>query len=278
MKKLLIASTALVATASVAAADVAVSGNGRMGIVNDGTDTVFNSRIRIVFTASGETDGGLTFGGSIRADNAIGGAAGTAGSVFLAGESWKATMGDIDGAMEKAVGDLSGVGYVGNGDFNETAYLTGGEDEGLLLEASFSGATIYASAGQREGDDEVALGVSYTFGDWTVGAGYEDEDSASDAHMGLSVAGNVGDLGLKALYTKAGDATQLGLSVDYGFDAATVTAFYKVLDDGSTDADVYGLGVAYDLGGGAKVKAGYVDGDDALVGDARYDLGITMSF
>ncbi|MEY4697508.1 MAG: hypothetical protein RIT14_1936, partial [Pseudomonadota bacterium] len=57
MKKILLATTILVGTAGFAAAEVALSGDARMGIVNNGTDTTFSSRARVSFTMSGETDG-----------------------------------------------------------------------------------------------------------------------------------------------------------------------------------------------------------------------------
>ena len=72
MKKVLFATTALIATAGVASADIAISGDGRMGIVNTETATAgdaeakFDSRLRFTLTASGVTDGGLSFGGSAR--------------------------------------------------------------------------------------------------------------------------------------------------------------------------------------------------------------------
>ena len=72
MKKILFASTALLATAGIAAAEVSVSGDGRMGVtylkdrvLTDGNgdpysaEWQFTSRIRIKFAASGETDGGI---------------------------------------------------------------------------------------------------------------------------------------------------------------------------------------------------------------------------
>ena len=47
MKSLLIATSALVMTAGIAAAEVTVGGDGRMGIIYDGSDWDFTSRIRI---------------------------------------------------------------------------------------------------------------------------------------------------------------------------------------------------------------------------------------
>ena len=104
MKKLLLASTALVMTAGAAAAQVNLSGEARMGIAYDNgiaNGTVaspnntaklqFTSRIRVTFSMSGETDSGLAFGASIRGDQFAAGNAGntgmTGGTVFIDGLS-----------------------------------------------------------------------------------------------------------------------------------------------------------------------------------------------
>ena len=137
MKNILLASTALVTLAGAAAAEVAISGSGRLGfvydksIVNDDFALVdgnlertsdagfrFSSRVRVAFTLTQETDAGVTFGGSVRADNADEGNDGEAGVVFLSGAFGKISMGDVDGAAEYAVVDLSGVGYTNLDDLN----------------------------------------------------------------------------------------------------------------------------------------------------------------
>ena len=80
MKKVLFATTALVATASVAAADVRISGYGRFGLdynsfnennaasagYNGVSSTTITSRLRIQFDASAETDGGVVVAGGQR--------------------------------------------------------------------------------------------------------------------------------------------------------------------------------------------------------------------
>ena len=68
MKKLLIATSALVALTGAASAEVALTGDGRMGLVWDGDNAQFSSRVRARFNLSGETDSGLSFGGSFRVD------------------------------------------------------------------------------------------------------------------------------------------------------------------------------------------------------------------
>ena len=71
MKKILFATTALVATAGVASAEIALSGMAEMGIYNPNTetaDTQFFTDIDVTFTMTGESDNGLTFGASIDID------------------------------------------------------------------------------------------------------------------------------------------------------------------------------------------------------------------
>ncbi|NBO20979.1 MAG: porin, partial [Rhodobacteraceae bacterium] len=49
MKKILLATTVLVAGASYAMADVSVSGDGRMGILNTNGTATFSERARVSF-------------------------------------------------------------------------------------------------------------------------------------------------------------------------------------------------------------------------------------
>ena len=286
MKKVLLASTALVLSAGVAAADVSVSGDGRMGVrqlAETGADLLFSSRIRIAFSASGETDGGLSFGGGIRADNASGGASGTAGSVFIEGAFGKLTMGDVDGAAQQATGHVSGVGYTGLGDLNESTFLGGGEDPTALYEYSTGDLSVYVSAGQQEQSDELGLGVAYSFGNIGVGLGYETEDGAAPFdnidHTVVTVSAGFGDATVKVLFGSASgdsvDGDQSAVSIDYVAGATTITAFYAD-DEELGGAEAMGLGVAYDLGGGAALKAGYASNE--TISESGYEIGITMSF
>ena len=133
MKKILLATTLLASTAGFAAAEVAVTGTARMGVTTntDSGDAQFSSRFRVIFTASGETDGGLTFGASVRNDQiGTGGTANGDSTVYISGAFGKLSMGNVAGAAEAAVGDLSGVGYTGLGDYSDTYYLTGDGEEG----------------------------------------------------------------------------------------------------------------------------------------------------
>ncbi|KKL69695.1 hypothetical protein LCGC14_2112360, partial [marine sediment metagenome] len=69
MKKVLFATTALVASTSFAMADVDLSGVAEMGIFGgDGIEDQFHTDIDVTFSMSGSTDNGLTFGASIDLD------------------------------------------------------------------------------------------------------------------------------------------------------------------------------------------------------------------
>ncbi|MDR9485317.1 MAG: porin, partial [Sediminimonas sp.] len=98
MKKILFATTALVATAGVAAADVSFGGYARWGVDHNEArapldETRMESRFRLIVTATTESDGGLTFGSQIRyqANEASSTYAGTAG--FNSPRFWVSTGG-----------------------------------------------------------------------------------------------------------------------------------------------------------------------------------------
>ena len=302
MKKVLFATTALVLTAGIAAAEVTVSGNARMGIKSDFADATtatdasdfdesalhFTQRIRIIFTAAGETDGGLAFGATVRADNAVDGTVGDAGSVYISGAFGKLSMGDVDGAANAAVGHVSGVGLTGLSDLNEMTYIatgSGASDPTARYDYSAGDFSVHASVTNPGAVDLVnggtytaySVAVAYSMGDYKVALGYEDDDQGTD-HVILGGSATFGAATVKATYGKASgviDGDQWAMSVDGTFGATTVTAFYAD-KTGIGASEAYGLGAAYDLGGGASLVGGYVsnetDGTDA------YDFGISFSF
>jgi outer membrane protein OmpU len=292
MKKILLATSALVMTAGVAAAEITLSGDARMGIIdNFGDDNAgFTSRARVKFTLSGETDTGLSFGASFRADNAIGASSGTAGEVFVSGAFGKLTMGDIDGAAQQAVGNVDGVGLTGLGDLNEAVYLhnilgIAGDDPTAAYEYSAGGFTGIFSATNPDNtlgpdvDPILALGLKYAAGDYTFALGYESIGDDDADHVIVGVTANFGAVAVKANYGQGSvgalDGDQYHLSATYTADALSVTAFYGD-DEELLGAEAYGLGASYDLGGGAKVVGGYAKNQTADT--SAVDFGLSFSF
>ncbi len=178
MKKVLFATTALIATASVAAADVRLSGYGRFGLdYNDGNDSAVNgvssttitSRLRLQFDMSAETDSGVAFGARFRAqaesrDNNPGGAGFNGPRFFATYEGFTVGVGNIIGAIENMPGTyletrtagtgIDGAGFVShvgnvNGEFfNWDAYSSGGTGvngvEALYTTGGFTGHISYS--------------------------------------------------------------------------------------------------------------------------------------
>jgi outer membrane protein OmpU len=302
--KSLLASTALLAmSATIAAAEVTLSGDARMGLIRDfGSDeTAFTSRARVKFTLSGESDGGLSFGASFRADNAGDAASGEAGEVFISGAFGKLSMGDVDGAGAAAVGHVDGVGLTGLGDLNEVLYIANGgtdfqggagtsDDPSALYEYSAGDFTGYISATNPTGDvDAYAVGGKYVTGNYTLSLALERADldvfDITIDHVVLGATATLGAATLKVVYGQASidglpDMDQLALSIGYTADALTVTAFYKDNEDLNATPlggiEAYGLGASYDLGGGASVVGGYVS--DETADDDAFDLGLSFEF
>jgi outer membrane protein OmpU len=287
----------LVTAGHYAAADVSVSGDGRMGVVNaydkDTKDnvTTFSNRMRIKFSGSGTTDSGLSFGGSFRANDAAGAKAGTSGSTFISGAFGKVTFGDVDSGDNAAVGQLASVGYTGLGSGNSINYAAdAGGDKGLpgemtdysgarvLYTNTFGGVTLNLSSAQLTdgGASSYGIGGSYAVGALTVGVGYGTVDGgtvkglkAYDDETGTAVTASAGDAGLAA--TTAGyfetrpidtTVTDISASVVYVLGASTIKGIYQQSTvDGTADARL-------DAGSTAK---------DIVHGHAAIDLSSTAT-
>jgi len=310
MKKVLFATTALVATAGVAAADVTLSGSAEMGIIGgDGVATTqFHTDIDVRFTLSGETDNGLTFGASIDLDEE-GGFANTNGgpeAVFISGNFGTLTMGDTDGAMDWALQEAN-YGNAGSINDDETAhagylgsYLDGAYDGQILRydysfgDFGFALSTEIDDAGAR--DDGYAIGATYSLGfgggDVTFGIGYQTATYAASTTGTLNIATiQIDDyIGVPAGYLVEVDALGLSAAVDLdsGLQASLAyTQFDASYAAGSGDATHIGIGVGYSFDAfSVSANWGQFDGsffpgqtiDETGFGlAAAYDLGGGLS-
>ena len=313
MKKVLLATTALVASAGFAAAEVSVSGSAEMGVIGGdryATDDVqFHNDFDIGIDASGETDGGLTFGYHIEIEETNGSGAINGGlgsdneAVFISGGFGTLTLGETDGAFDKRLKEvaLAGgtiaddetehAGYDGNGFFDGTE-----DNQVLRYDYSFGDIGFSASMEQNDngagGDDIYGLGFSYDMDlasgiGLGFGLGYQAGGDDDFDAIGASVYADFGngfEAGLN--YTDYeddfGDASHVGVGVAYTMDAWTFAANYGEFDfDGDNDQSGFAVLVNYDLGGGAVIQAGYGSSsfDAAGVDDVEsYSLGVAMSF
>lgn len=256
------------------------------------------SRIRFGVNMTGETDSGITFGATIRADNAGGGGTGPTGSsgqtdgeVFVSGSWGTLTFGDTAGADEFNVGDATGnFSLTGLGDFNEQPYISNGGGFGddtiqfannpsarptVRYDYTIAGFNVSASTNRSLND--IGVGGSYTLelseGSVTAGVGYYDFNEFTTT-QGVEVRG--------------GEQWTVGLTGDFGgftggvvYSAASTESNNVV---GSGDLDVLTIGAGYTwnewsfggyyasvLTGNGNLDA--FDGKDSYGVSAAYDLG-----
>jgi outer membrane protein OmpU len=264
--------------------------------------TEAKNRFRISFSGSGETDSGISYGISGRAEQSD---TSTSGSQYISGAFGKISMGDLDGADEVAAGGgVAGVGLGGLGDLNDTKYQS--SDHNLGYQYSASGFTFaYSQDTSVESGSNSALGLKFS-GDMggatvTIGVGQSDVGTSSQTTMSAGVS--MGGLSVKAATStndngpavafKAGtarasgvvyvadteaaanaDTDQTSFSVSYAMNGMSVTGFSRTVStSGSADLDYTGFGFTYDMGG-ATLKAGVVDNNNTSV----MDLGVSFSF
>jgi outer membrane protein OmpU len=261
------------------------------------------NRFRIAFAGSGETDSGISYGISGRAEQSD---SATLGSQYISGAFGKISMGDLGGADKDAAGHIAGgVGLSGMGSNNEILYQA--RNHNLGYEFSTSGLTFgYSQNTAVQTGSNSAMGIKWS-GDMggtglTIGVGQSKVGTATQSTMSLAVS--TGGLTIKAIQstndngpvvaavtkarsTAAGtadvygsavdntpDTDHTGVSVSYSMDALSVTAYTKTVStSGSADKDYTGIGFAYDMGG-VKLKAGMVDDDKV----SSMDFGLSFSF
>ncbi len=305
MKNIILATTALVATAGVAAADVSISGYGRFGAVysNNADDWNTASRLRLQFDVSAETDGGIVFGARQRiqteenaGDGTDANGNGNEARFYMTTNGFTLAMGNILGVVEAAPNlylptKSAGVGLEGNGfyslaantssnggRFAWTAYDSAGNgsnNEGveLLYNMNGFGAHLHST------DMSTGLGLNYTFSGYTVAAAYEDFDNG-DSILFASVGGTIGQVDVALAYadTEFGGASAQKWSLKGAYDFGTgLTVYGFVASEDSPANESYGLGASYDLGGGVSLEGGVTKTDD-IADDTIISMGAFFSF
>ena len=273
MKKVLLASTALVAMSGAAFAGahtdgVSVSGTAGIWLQDNGVDDVMvNYDLNLSFSAEGTTDGGLTMGldyttledGTV--DNT---------EVFMSGAFGKLTVGDVDDALQMAAG-MGDIGYDGIGIDNVAEVARGaGDASGVLYSYSADAFAVDLSHNMVTAFDDIAVGVTASFGGFGIGIGYEDTD-ATGGTVAADLSGSFGDASVAVYYEDSDLGSGYGLEI--GYDMGDVGLSLAYADhDAAADAAV-GIGMSYDLGG-ATLAAGVGDAG----GETVWDLGVSMDF
>jgi outer membrane protein OmpU len=252
MKKLLLTTALLGASAGMAMADVTVSGTGRFGIIsfddNDATteNTQVSGRLRFNFDASVETDSGATFGGRVRSQYRIGntyeggelGSTLSAAYLYVEYEGLRVEVGNSNTAFDSAALYYdSEVGYIsssfGNKSFDFYSFSSG--PYGLGEEA------------------RVGLYASYSFGDFTGQVSYVDGDQST-------VPSTIEE--------------EFSIALAYETDQFTLSAAAVQDGAGITDNDQYFLGGAYNVNDAIRVGVLYTSTDDGVL---AHQVGDTVT-
>jgi outer membrane protein OmpU len=294
MKKVLFATTALVATASVAAADVSFSGYGRFGVLyNDALDaagdeigTNVTSRLRLQIDVSAESDAGVTFGARTRFQTSEGSAGtGMNGVRFFARSGGlEVGVGNIFGALEFMPGmypidlGLTGLGYDYTAyAFNADAYSSGGNGASGSngVEVMYSAGDFSAHVSASDTSDRIAAHVAYTWSGWTFALGAQDSDNAADTEFAASVGGSFGIADVTLAYADNGtQGDHIVLTGRFDVGAATNVEVYVADADKWTETS-YGIDFNHDMGGGTSLRGGVASlGNDTM----RADMGVRFNF
>jgi outer membrane protein OmpU len=316
MKKVLFATTALVATAGVAAADVTFVGYGRFGIAYvdpavGASSTDVTSRLRLIITATAESDVGVTFGAMVRVQSNES----TEGrTIVVPGPDNASTRAQFNGVrffarsggLEVGVGNILGVfesmnisypidlGLTGLG-YDYTPYVFGRADgyssgalgsagqNGVEVLYSIGGFGLHASASESGplASTRTAFGVDYVFNGITLEAAVQDSDAANDTEFQLGALGSFGPLDVSLGYAELGtDGSRVVLTGRYDLSAATNIEMYVVDQEeagtfaAGTDTG-YGIDFNHDLGGGTSLRGGVAK---RISGATVADMGVRFNF
>jgi outer membrane protein OmpU len=299
---------ALLGGGAASAQPIALFGDARLGLAydvnNDGGVIVENgevpkevravSRVRFGVDLTGET-GGIVFGGSIRADNAVAGEGGdegqTAGNAFVSGAWGTLTYGDTNGADEQWVGDVPGdFSLTGLTEVDETRFVSNGGSFGENASEAFAPNPVArptvrydyswggfgASLSTNRDLSDVGVGAGYAAelagGSWSVGVGYYRFAGFTEVFQtGVEVPADVdgdGAIGpdetvlLPTVLDRripGGEQWSAGLQADYG-----------AFSFGMTWMTVNGQSATLGGGGAENLLVGVAWGRDALSVGAAY--------
>ncbi len=256
MKKALIASTALVMTAGIAAADVTISGYGRTGVIyyEDGVLTGGNndsqviSRLRMNVDAASSTDQGVDFGARFRMQWDQNSGSRGDGGVVNAGKLWITSTG-LTVEIGNADTALDSAGLLYASELGSYDRSVGGNALGAFF--------AYESSKYRN-VNRLGIGLKYSVDNLTVRASYVDPDQ-SGAFEDPDLFGDVKE--------------EYSFSADYTWnDRLELSGGAAINGAGNDGHDVYFVGARYAVMENARIGLNYYDN-----GDAGAPIGLSSS-
>ena len=298
MKKILIATSALVATAGMSAAqELNVSGSARFGIVyqEDATTTVggntsaagqisdtrIEQRMRINLQGVTETDAGVKFEARFRlesnedVDNSIAGRGPGAAGFAVSSGGFRLDIGNVSDVIDGG----SVVNFYGSG-VGFTSFIEQSSNFGLPL-------TGFGAGNQ----DTTTLTLQYAVGDFTAAASYSDDKNVTAVSAAGIVTENdtqnfqVGfgynfgnySAGIAFGSEDTGATTNDFWVASFGGDIGAV-GFGILVGDQDTNADTaFGGYLSYDVGAATEIRFAFSDGGAAANTDTSVGIGVRHS-
>jgi outer membrane protein OmpU len=277
MKKLLIASTALVATAGMASADITISGSAAAGIhsgldAGASADGVY-SQAGVDFSMSGATDNGIAFSASVNIDagtevdtgdfelDGVDANAVSFGSLSMTGTFGTLTFDDggIDNLYDddNSAADLSYSTTVGAVSLT-IAHNTAAVDDANSMSAGYSasGMTFALTASEDTAGTSTALSVAYALNDTVSLTGSTDQAAGVESVQTIGATTTLN--GVSVSVSSANDSTW---DVDLGYTAGGFALTYGV-----DETDGWTATATSALGGGATFAAGVSSDDEMYAG------------
>jgi len=271
MKSILLASASIFAFAGAASAEVTFGGSATLGY-NEDINSGFYWSADVGVTMSQELDNGLTasatFGFDV-ADNNLGGPLSSDSfALSLTSDSAGLHFGDVDMAAQRLWSGVSGMeadGFGGNGDWGDATLrgdvLFGGVDASISY-----GIDAGALLGMQ-------VAANATFGNFNVGAAYQDDAATGSDIFGVSLGTSFGGADVSLAYADNGIENSIGVATSYPIGPVTAGPYYAI---NSVSGDAYGVSADYasgplTVGASYEVDAGATEGGFAIEG--TYDVG-----
>ena len=302
MKKVLFATTALVATAGMAAAEVSFGGFGRFGLFYQenaagDNETRIEQRFRLTITGTTTSDNGLEFEGRIRFqtdENGPNTGPAASGGASSVAQSSAAGFAVTSGGFRLDVGHVSNV--IDSGDVVNYYGYGIGLTSFIEQSSMFSNTTVgFGTSGSSFDTVAPTVKLRYSVGDFTVSASVTDDAQTIDinpATGALTIGGgndsyqigasySFGNYAIGAAFGSSETAGGTGPDNDewlIGFTGEVgALAFAVIVGDSDAQTDTsYGFSVKYDVGAATEIRFAFSDSGAPGDSDA-YGIGFRHS-
>lgn len=290
MRKILLASTALIAVTGVAQAEISISGKFEVGYETESDDTSYDQDALFIsdeigFSFSNTTDSGLSITAKSEYDSDAGGM--DESSFTISGDFGSLTLGENDGA------GANFMPWVAANNNNLGSY------DASVPTISTTGAAltgVYAYPQYRTDDELKITYTSPSMGGFSFGYSVADtaktgtattsSDTEANTSFGASYSGDMGGVSihLTAMMEDSGEATDTSENDAYGISLSSGGVTLAVATGGTKtgstiDSDTTVAGIGYQVNDDLSVAVHVVDSENSVTnGDTFKANGISASY